>query len=149
MELEKEISQKNFLNQHQKLVLNVLFTAGWLQSMAMRNLKPYGLSPQQYNVLRILRGQYPNSVAAHSIASRMIDRSSNVSRLVEKLRQKGLVFREENPADRRSVRVSISEAGIELLARVQPEQMGWFEGASLLSEEEALKINEALDRWRG
>lgn len=148
MELEKELQIQSFDSQREKLGLNLLFTAGWLQSQVMRDLKPFGISPQQFTVLRILRAQYPVAVAAHTIASRMIDKSSNVSRLIEKLRLKGLVSREENPHDRRSVHVGITEKGQDLLDKIQGNCLTWHPKECQVSEEDAALINRILDKWR-
>jgi DNA-binding MarR family transcriptional regulator len=148
MELEKEIQTKAFASQREKLGLNLLFTAGWLQSQVMRDLKPFGISPQQFNVLRILRGQFPAPVAAHSIAARMIDKSSNVSRLIEKLRLKALVSREENPHDRRSVHVAITEKGLQVLEKIQCLTLAWHPAEERVSEADAALVNRILDHWR-
>lgn len=149
MELEKEIQTKAFADQRQKLGLNILFTAGWLQGLVMRDLKPFGISPQQFNVLRILRGQYPTAVAAHSIACRMIDKSSNVSRLIEKLRVKNLVTRQENPKDRRSVHVGITDQGLQVLEKIEPLQLAWHPNENQISDADAALVNRILDNWRG
>src|SRR5687768_15575147 len=111
MELEKEIQQSKFQNEYQKLLLNIIFTASWLNLRNTQRLKPYGISPQQYNILRILRGQYPKSATVTLLTERMLDKSSNASRLVEKLRMKQLLDRCEGPEDRRAVNVRITDKG--------------------------------------
>lgn len=148
MDLESELQQKKFENEKHKLVLNVMFTAGWLDCQAIRHLKPHGLSPQQYNVLRILRGQGGNAVSANLVASRMVDRSSNVSRLIEKLFQKSLVSREENPADRRAVCIAISQKGLNLLAKIDKDRAGMNNSTKQLSDAEAKIVNTILDKLR-
>ncbi len=147
MELEKELQQKRFESERQKLTLNVIFTAGWLGCLAIRNLKPHGLSPQQFNVLRILRGQHPGAASANLIAARMVDRSSNVSRLIEKLRQKSLLTRAENPEDRRGIHVAITAKGLQLLARIDKEMPAW-DVAQTITEAEAKTANAILDKLR-
>jgi DNA-binding MarR family transcriptional regulator len=87
-----------------------MFTSGWLQNIYARFFKNYGLSQQQFNVLRILRGQHPKPVMLCQITERMIDKMSNATRLVEKLRQKGLVTRELNDKSRRKVDIKITDA---------------------------------------
>ena len=84
-------------------------------------MKPFGVSPEQYNVLRILRGQNGNPITVSSIQDRMLNKMSNASRLVEKLKQKGFVNREECPADRRQVDIVITEKGLSLLTQLQEE----------------------------
>jgi DNA-binding MarR family transcriptional regulator len=82
MKLEKEIQQSKFQNEFQKLYLNIIYTASWLNLKNTQRLKPYGISPQQYNILRILRGQHPNSATVTLLTERMLDKNSNASRLV-------------------------------------------------------------------
>ena len=103
----------------QRAMLNILFTASWLDCYLHRMLRPYGLTHPQYNILRILNGSFPNGLSVLDIKSRMIDRSSNVSRLVEKLREHGFVERIPHTGDRRMVVVTISEKGKKLLADIQ------------------------------
>lgn len=148
MELEQELQQKRFENEKHKLALNIMFTAGWLDCQAIRHLKPHGLSPQQYNVLRILRGQHPKAVSANLIASRMIDRSSNVSRLIDKLFLKTLVSRQENPADRRAICLLITQKGLNLLGKIDKEQSSWNTTLKHVSESEAKIVNTILDKLR-
>jgi len=148
MDLESELQQKKFENEKHKLVLNVMFTAGWLDCQAIRHLKPHGLSPQQYNVLRILRGQSGTAVSANLVASRMIDRSSNVSRLIEKLFQKSLVSREENTADRRAVCIAISQKGLNLLAKIDKDRTSLNNSTKQISDADAKVVNTILDKLR-
>ena len=85
MELEKEISQKKFKSEFQKASLNLMFTSSWLVNRHKDFYKPFGITPQQYNVLRILRGSYPNSMSTSDIKSRMLDKNSDVSRIVDRI----------------------------------------------------------------
>ncbi len=148
MELEKEIQQARFQNQYQKLTINLLFTANWMSLRQIQLFKPYGLSPQQYNILRILRGQHPKAVTVSLLTERMLDKSSNASRLVEKLRVKELVDREECPEDRRAVNVKITDKGLSLLKKLDPLVKNMEKGVHFISEEEARVFNEFLDRMR-
>lgn len=149
MKIESEIKQEKFASEYQKLAINILFTSNWLNSTTSKILKPYGVSPQQYNVLRILKGQSPNSISINNIMERMIDKMSNTSRLVEKLRQKELIERVICEKDRRQVDVKISEKGLVLLDKVKTE-MNAFKGlAENITEKEAKNINELLDKMRG
>jgi DNA-binding MarR family transcriptional regulator len=104
MKIEEEIKQPLFKDEFQKLVINLKFTAGWLGGFHVRLLKSYGLSAQQFNVLRILRGQYPDPSSLHLIKERMLDKDSNASRLIDKLEAAGLTTRVQCPDDRRQVR---------------------------------------------
>ncbi len=148
MELEKEIQQLRFKNEYQKLFLNIIYTSNWLNLRQIQLLKPYGLSPQQYNILRILRGQYPHAATVSLLTDRMLDKSSNASRLVEKLRLKNLVEREECPEDRRAVNVKITDKGLQVLTSldtvIEKEEKLFQE----LPEAEAQKFNQILDKLR-
>lgn len=148
MELEKEIQQENFKNEYQKLMLNIIFTANWLNLKQIQSLKPHGISPQQYNILRILRGQHPKGVTVSLLTERMLDKNSNASRLVEKLRVKGWVERHECPADRRAVNVRITDAGLGLLQQLDPVISESEEIFRTVKEGEARTLNGFLDRLR-
>ncbi|MEO6760614.1 MAG: MarR family transcriptional regulator, partial [Saprospiraceae bacterium] len=122
MKLEAELKNSKPMPPRQRATLNILFTASWLDCAMTRQLRPYGLTSPQYNILRILNGSFPNGLSVLDIKSRMIDRSSNVSRLVEKLRLSDLVERVPHSDDRRMVIVSISEAGKKVLLEIQQSQ---------------------------
>src|SRR5688572_20535772 len=102
MKLEEEIRQGKFKSEHHKAVLNIIYTAGWLNGIHTRILKKYGISPQQFNILRILRGQHPKPATINLLIERMLDKMSNASRLVDKLKVKGLVERRQCDQDRRA-----------------------------------------------
>lgn len=121
MILEKEIKQTKFVSPVQKAILNILFTSSWLNNLTTQKLKPFGISPQQYNVLRILKGSAPEKLMLADISSRMIDKMSNATRLVEKLRQKALCTRELNEQNRRQVMIGITEKGMELLLKIEED----------------------------
>ncbi|MDJ1467466.1 MarR family transcriptional regulator [Cytophagaceae bacterium DM2B3-1] len=148
MELEKEIQQPRFQNQFQKLILNIVFTANWLDLRQIQLLKPYDVSPQQYNILRILRGQHPKAATVSLLTERMLDKSSNASRLVEKLRVKKLLEREECPEDRRAVNVKITDKGLELLKKLDPLIGEVEKSMHMITEDEAKAFNDFLDQLR-
>ncbi|WP_448519272.1 MarR family winged helix-turn-helix transcriptional regulator [Rhodoflexus sp.] len=147
--IEQELQQSKFDSEHHKAVLNILFTAGWINTIDLTMLKPFGISPQQFNVLRILRGQYPATVRLCDITPRMLDRMSNTARLVEKLRLKGLVKREQNPLNRRAVDITITNEGLALLKAIDAKMQEWHSHFTNLSEQEATQLNILLDRLRG
>lgn len=149
MRIEEEIKQHQFKSEYQKLVINQLFTGKWVADIISTQLKPFGITSQQYNVLRILRGQHPNAVAVNMITGRMIDKMSNVSRLVDKLNQKGLVVRKVNYADRRQMDISITEKGLTLLEELDPIQDKIQSAFKNLTEKEAQQLNNLLDKLRG
>jgi DNA-binding MarR family transcriptional regulator len=149
MRLEDEIKQqKKFTTEYEKLAVNILFTASWIESQNIQRLKPYGISPQQYNVLRILRGSHPKPLKLTDIAARMIDKNSNATRLVEKLRLKEFVEREINAESRRQVDVNITKEGLKLLAAIDKESAEWAKMLSTLTIAEAKSLNDGLDKLR-
>lgn len=148
MRLEEEIKQTAFTDQKQKLIVNLLYTGSWLSLKNSEMLRPYRLTIQQYNVLRILRGQYPQAATVNLLIERMLDKSSNASRIVDKLCDKGLVTRKTSSGDRRCVDVMISQKGLDLLAKLDKDEKKWKEMFSGISEKEAGKLNDLLDKFR-
>lgn len=148
MRLEDEIQQKEFKDDYSKAIVNILFTQSYIVTKQNNLLKPYGLSPEQYNVLRILKGQNGNPITVSSIQDRMLNKMSNASRLVEKLKQKGLVRREECPADRRQVDIMITEKGIQLLNQLQEEILNQNNNLIHLNRQEVSQLNFLLDKLR-
>lgn len=150
MELEKEIKQVNkFTSEYQKLFVNILYTASWLDVLSNRRLKPYGITTHQYNILRILRGQHPHPATVNMLIERMIDKSSNASRLVERLRIKGYVSRCTNESDKRAVNVMITEKGLDLLKKMDEEQKTFEKVLHTITKQEAAEMNVLLDKLRG
>jgi DNA-binding MarR family transcriptional regulator len=149
MRLEDELKQqKKFANEFEKLAVNILFTASWVEARHIQRYKPYGISPQQYNVLRILRGSSPKPMMLGDIASRMIDKNSNATRLVEKLRLKSLVKRSICESNRRQVDITITDKGMELLAVIDREVDTWANNMKGVTEADAQHINDILDNMR-
>lgn len=150
MKLEVELKSTKPMQPRQRALLNIMFTASWLDCYISRHLRPYGLTGPQYNILRILNGSFPKGLSVLDIKSRMIDRSSNVSRLVEKLRLSGLVERVPHTEDRRMVIVSISEVGKKLLTDIEEAKFMDGQGSlgNKLTEAEALELGHLLDKFR-
>lgn len=150
MKLEMELKSTKPMPAHQRAMLNILFTASWLDCAITRQLRPFGLTGPQYNILRILNGSAPKGLSVLDIKSRMLDRSSNVSRLVEKLRISAHVERVPHGKDRRMVIVTISDAGKKLLSEI--EQARFMDGngttGKKLSEAEAIELALLLDKFR-
>jgi DNA-binding MarR family transcriptional regulator len=151
MNIEAELKNTKPMQPRQRAMLNILFTASWLDCFIQRQLRPFGLTHPQYNILRILNGSYPQGLSVLDIKGRMIDRSSNVSRLVEKLRESGFVERVPHTGDRRMVVVTISESGKQLLTDIH--SAGFVDPKNMpggtLTEAEATELAELLDRFRG
>ncbi|RRB15542.1 MarR family winged helix-turn-helix transcriptional regulator [Larkinella knui] len=150
MPIENDIKQTtSFRSPYHRMTVNLMYTNGWICDEQMHLLKPYGLTIQQYNVLRILRGQYPNPVKVADITERMLDKMSNASRLVDKLLAKELAHRTECPNDRRAVDVVITEKGLDLLKIMDQHQNQWEKRFHNLTEDEANELNRLLDKLRG
>ncbi len=149
MNIEKLLHQSKFSSPFQRAVLNVMVTADFLGSGVNATLKPFGISKEQYNVLRILKGQHPKPATIQLITERMISKSSNATRLVEKMRLKGLVERQSCAMDRRKVDVIISEKGLELLLQVNPLVEAGAKRFDNLSDQEVEELNRLLDKMRG
>jgi DNA-binding MarR family transcriptional regulator len=148
MRIEDEIKQEKFQSEYHKLALNIAVTSNWYDRFVTQKLKAFKLTPQQFNVLRILRGQYPKPATINLITDRMIDKMSNASRLVDKLLEKGLVDRRTCPTDRRQVDVQITEKGQELLAKIDDESKDWENPLHTISKAEAKELNILLDKLR-
>jgi len=145
--IEEELKSR-FESEQQKAMLNILFTAGWFRNRQVELFKPFDISPQQYNILRILRGAQ-NRVNMHCVKERMIDRAPNATRLTDKLIAKGLVERERCEEDRRVVYVRISAKGLEMLDRIdQAGRMDMERTTQSLTTEQAEQLNRLLDGWR-
>ncbi|AMQ55919.1 MarR family winged helix-turn-helix transcriptional regulator [Algoriphagus sanaruensis] len=147
--IEDAIQQKEFKDPYNKAVVNLLFTHSYLVTSQNTLFKPHDISPEQYNVLRILRGQNGVPTTVSSIQDRMLNKMSNASRLVEKLKMKDLVKREECPADRRQVDVLITEKGLNLLSLLENQVEEANRNFVKLTLEEANQLNDLLDKLRG
>ncbi|MES2388380.1 MAG: MarR family transcriptional regulator [Bacteroidota bacterium] len=150
MELEKEIHQsKKFLHEKEKAAVNLMYTSNRHSEQMNEVFRRHSISSQQYNILRILKGQYPVPVSVKTIKERMLDRMSDVSRLVERLNTKGYILRKECPEDRRNVDILISDAGLEQLDIITPEVHARIEEVINLNTEELATLNFLLDKLRG
>lgn len=149
MSLEQDIKQEKFSNEFQKMAVNIMFTSNWLNNGNAARFKSHGITPEQFNVLRILRGSHPQKMRLADITARMIDKSSNCTRLVEKLRQKGLVTREICEGNRRQVDIGITTKGLALLKQIDKESDAWIATLKNVTQSEAKEINRLLDKLRG
>jgi len=149
MSLEQDIKQEKFESEFHKVAVNILFTSSWLYNINADRLKAQGITPEQYNVLRILRGSHPKALMLAEVTSRMIDKSSNATRLVEKLRIKGLVKREICEGNRRQVDIFITDKGLTILKKIDAEESDWIATLKNISKAEATELNRILDKLRG
>jgi DNA-binding MarR family transcriptional regulator len=149
MELEKEINQKKFRSPEHKLAVNIIYTFNWLNEFQVKILKPFDITLQQFNVLRILRGQYPQPANIKLIRERMLDKMSDASRIVEKLRIKQFIERKTCTDDRRACDVIITQKGLNLLEKVDSDEDAINKIFSTLSQQEIDQVNLLLDKLRG
>lgn len=120
MKLEEAIKQKRFESPQIKAMLNIMYTANWLMGEFRDIYKPYGITPQQYNVLRILRGKHPESVNPSEIKEVMLDKNPDITRLCDRLLAMGLIGRSIDAENRRKMNIVITHQGLQLLSQIQP-----------------------------
>ena len=148
--IEDEIKQKKFKDNYQKAVINIMFTSGCLKRRVQAVLKPFGITHTQYNVLRILNGASPNPCSPGEIGNVMIEKMADVTRLLDRLKAKGLVEREVCEKNRRKLDVYITEEGKKLLQDIDPNiEKHHQEFHSKISSEEAELLSDLLDKFRG
>ena len=149
MELQKEVNISKFENIFQHALVNIFFTYHWSNQNVKDILSPYTITQQQFNVLRILRGQHPKPCTINILKSRILDKMSDTSRIVDRLVQKGYVLKNINSEDKRALDITISEKGLKLLKKLDREiDFSSFIRPNL-SEEEAVQLNVLLDKFRG
>ena len=149
MRIDDEIQSSKFEDNYHKAVINVNYTYGWLSNAFRCKFEKHNLTQQQFNVLRILRGQYPKPATINLLKERMVDKMSDASRIVDRLVQKGLVSRCTNNKDRRAVDIRISEEGLKILSIMDNEFKTKELLKSNLTEDEASQLSNLLDKLRG
>ncbi|MEE9408308.1 MAG: MarR family transcriptional regulator [Polaribacter sp.] len=143
-DISKDINSK-FVSNKLKALINIKYTSNWLSSKETEFFKPYGISPQQYNILRILRGA-KDRIKVQIVKDRMIERAPNATRLMDKLCDKNLIERERCDHDRRVVYVKITNQGLELLSTIDDNKnLSFLEN---LTDEEAAILSNLLDKLR-
>jgi len=148
MGLSEEIKQKSFQSERQKALVNLLYTYNYAITEINIYLKEINVTRQQYNVLRILRGQHPNPATVNLIKERMLDKMSDASRIVARLESKELINRATSSYDRRAVEIEISQKGLDLLADVDRKTNNFEHIMENISEEESGILNDLLDKVR-
>lgn len=149
MEIEREIASNKFENDHQKAIVNLIYTYGWITNLLKHRLNKHKITLQQFNILRILRGQYPNPATINLLKERMLDKMSDASRIVERLVQKDLAQRCTNNKDRRAVDIRISSKGLEILKKLDSEMSSSDILKDNITGEEAKLLSSLLDKLRG
>jgi DNA-binding MarR family transcriptional regulator len=148
MALENEINQRRFRNEYQKAILNILYTNNWLSEKIAIIFDEWDITPRQFNILRILRGE-GKPLSTLQIRQRMLDKMSDTSRLVDRLMVKGLALKKTAKSDKRLVDVTITKKGLSLLAKLD-KRSGEMEAIlAALSEKECKILNKLLDKLRG
>jgi DNA-binding MarR family transcriptional regulator len=148
MGINKDIHQDKFRNERHKAVVNLLFTYGWTVERLKQVVAEEDITHQQFNILRILRGNHPTPLSTLTIRERMIDKMSDTSRIVDRLLSKGLVKKVICKKDRRLVDVTITDRGLRLLERLDKKQNEMDDILSNLSEKEASTLSSLLDKIR-
>ncbi len=149
MQLQKEIKASKFENIFQQSLVNIIYTFHWSNQKIKEELIPFDITQQQYNVLRIIKGQYPSPVTVNVIKSRILDKMSDASRIIDRLIQKGYVKKTTNPHDKRAVDVIIDEKGLSLLRKMEKAiDFSKFITPNI-TQEEAAQLNTLLDKMRG
>jgi len=149
MGIEKDIQQQKFRNEYQKAVVNLIYTSNWMRERTSGIIEAEGITPQQFNILRILRGSHPMPLSTLQIRERMLDKMSDTSRIVDRLITKGLVKKYICKKDRRLVDVIIAEKGMKMLERLDKRQDEMDAILGNLTEKEASSLSKLLDKIRG
>ena len=148
MSIEKDIQQAKFRNAHQKASINLIYTLAWMKDKTKNIFEAEDITSQQFNILRILRGSFPQPLSTLQIRERMLEKMSDTSRIVDRLIVKGLVKKVTCKNDRRLVDVVITDKGKKLLERLDTKQAEMDAVLSNLSEKDANILSDLLDKIR-
>lgn len=148
VKLEEAIKSTKFKNPVQRAGLNVLYTAWWLKTMSSKELKNFDLTHEQYNVLRILKGKHPEKMCVKDIASRMIEKNSNVPRIIDRLESKSLIERGQGEVDGRQTVMALTKTGVTVLENATEALNSIWENVISISEDDANKLNSLLEKLR-
>jgi DNA-binding MarR family transcriptional regulator len=148
MRLEDAIKSSRFGGEKQKAAVNVLYTANWLRSNYSNALKKEDITMEQYNIMRILKGKHPEQMCVKDMASRMIEKSSNVPRIIDRLVIKKLAKRTPSKEDKRETLVSLTDRGMAVLERANLLINAVEDDIKVMSEDEAKLLNDLLEKMR-
>lgn len=148
MKIEQEIKQIIFESIYHKAYINLLFTNNFLMDSSKKVFTNYNITPQQFNVLRILKGKYPDMMNPGEILSVMIDKKPDLTRLVDRLYERKLVDREVCSDNRRKVEIKITKKGIKLLDNINPQLKDLMKPMKKLSKKESSLLSDLLDKIR-
>lgn len=148
MHLKEQSTKPKYYNEWHRLRVNLLATTSWMSNEIRNFLEPFGITQKQFNILRILRGQSPDSITMQDVRARMIDKMSDASRIIDRLIKKGLVEKKPCTIDKRSNRVLITKKGLELLTTID-HNIGQLDAVTQnLSIDQARQLNELLESLR-
>jgi DNA-binding MarR family transcriptional regulator len=148
VKLEQVIQSSKFKNEVHKAGINILYTAWWLKTVMSKELKEYGLTHEQYNVLRILKGKYPEQMCVRDIACRMIEKSSNVPRIIDRLELKRLVKRSTSMIDKRETVITLTQSGITILEATTSAVDKVMDNTLGVNNQDAANLNFLLEKVR-
>ena len=148
MKLEEAIKSTKFKSPQQKAFLNCVYTAWWLRTVVSKELKAFDLTNEQYNVLRILKGKHPEQMCVRDIASRMMEKSSNVPRIVDRLVAKKWVKRSTSTVDKRETVITLNQTGIDVLEASTKKIDHAFDDVITISDSEANQLSNLLEKLR-
>ena len=148
MKLEQAIQSTKFKSEVQKAGLNIMYTAWWLKTLSCKELKDFGLTHEQYNVLRILKGKHPEQMCVKDIAGRMIEKNSNIPRIIDRLNEKKFVKRTQGVEDARQTVISLTQAGINVLESSTIKLNEIMDRSMTISNADAATLNALLEKVR-
>jgi len=146
--LEDALKMKEFKDLHLKAFLEIVYTASEIRHMQYHFFKRFGLSPEQYNILRILKGSHPNDLSIHEIKTRMVDKSPHTTRMIDKLEKRSLALRTRDCVDRRKIFVTITAEGIALLKIINNDLPELLQIVCKLDEKESICLINLLEKVR-
>ena len=150
MKIENAIKQSSFTNSYHKALVNLIFTANWVRDEQMKAFRQFGLLPQHYNVLRIVKGSMPRPIAPKDIKEVLVDKAGDLTRLLDKLEKMGLVKRNLCPSNRRQMDISMTDKGLQLLENLQePLDLFTDKIRKNITEDQAEMLSNLLDDLRG
>ncbi|MCZ2102328.1 MAG: MarR family transcriptional regulator [Chitinophagales bacterium] len=149
MEIDKVIKQGKFKDNYQKAIVNLLYTSNYFRDIHQPIFKKYEIQGQHYNVLRILKGKYPDPVTPGYIKEVMLDKGTDLTRLIDKLKKKGWVERRICPHNKRQMDITITDLGVEQLTAMSKEMAIEDSQNIRMTPEEYATLSDLLDKMRG
>ena len=148
MRIEEALQTSKFIDGQHKATLNLLYTSYWLKTLFSNAMKEHAITMEQFNVMRILKGKHPEQMCVKDIAGRMIEKSSNVPRILDKLLLKKLVKRTTSKSDKRETLISLTDKGMKLLNEANASLAAVSEQFIGINESEAGQLNDLLEKMR-